>query len=47
VTYSNSGIIHEVTPDKSVVLSIDSGGSSFGYALWRESLYGEPPDIGM
>lgn len=47
VTYSNSGVIHEITPEKELVLVIQTSGSSFGYALWRDSLYGEPPDLGL
>lgn len=47
VTFSNDGIIHEVTPAKQVVLKLVTGGQSFGYSLWRESLYGEPSDIGL
>jgi hypothetical protein len=48
VTFSNDGVIHEIDAQGGLVLEITSGaGASFGYALWRESLYGEPPDIGM
>lgn len=47
VTYSNSGIIHEITPSKELVLEITTSGQSFGYALWRDSLYGEPPDLDL
>ena len=47
VTYSNNGVIHEITPDKQLVLEITTAGQSFGYALWRESLYGAPPDLGL
>jgi hypothetical protein len=48
VTYSNQGIIREIDPQRAVVLEIAGGGSnSFGYALWRETLYGPPPDISM
>ena len=45
VTYSNDGVIHEITPDKELVMKITSSGQSFGYALWLDSLYGEPSDI--
>ncbi len=46
ITYSNAGIIREIDPQKNVVLEIAGGGMNrFGYALWRESLYGLPPDI--
>ena len=47
VTYSNDGVIHEITPEKEVVMKIKSSGQSFGYALWVDSLYGEPSDIGL
>lgn len=47
VTYSNDGIIHEITADKEVVLEVHAAGQSFGYALWRDSLYGEPSDLGL
>jgi hypothetical protein len=46
VTFSNDGVIHEVDAEANLVLDIDSGGQAFGYALWRASLYGPPPDIG-
>jgi hypothetical protein len=45
VTYSNDGLIQEINSQGNVVLEVDGGMSSFGYALWRESLYGPPPDI--
>ena len=45
VTYSNDSLIQEVDPQGNVVLEIEGGNSSFGYAEWRESLYGEPIDI--
>jgi hypothetical protein len=45
VTYSNDGLIREIDAQRNVVLEIDGGNSSFGYSLWRESLYGPPPDI--
>ena len=47
ITYSNDGLIQEIDEDDNVVLEIDAGSPSFGYALWRETLYGEPPDIGQ
>ncbi|HEX6276824.1 MAG TPA: hypothetical protein VFZ53_27480, partial [Polyangiaceae bacterium] len=47
VTFSNDGLIQELDGQRSVVLEVDGGSSSFGYALWRESLYGPPPDISM
>jgi hypothetical protein len=45
VTFSNDSIIHEIDPDGNLVLAIDGGGDAMGYALWRETLYGPPPDI--
>ena len=52
VSYSNSqSYIHEIDKNQKLVLEIDlgagSGGPSLGYILWRASLYGPPPDIGM
>lgn len=41
VTYSNNGDIVEVTPNGMVVQSFST--SSFGYSMFRESLYGAPP----
>ena len=41
VTYSTSGIIHEVTPDGTLVQVFQMG--SVGYSMWRETLYGPPP----
>jgi hypothetical protein len=46
VTFSNDSLIHEVDADGNLVLEIDGGGDAMGYALWRETLYGPPPDIG-
>jgi hypothetical protein len=43
VTYSNAGIIHEVTADKTKVLEI-TGQKNLGYATWRKSLYGDSED---
>lgn len=45
VTYSNNSFIQEIDSQGTLVLEINGGGSSFGYALWRKSLYGPPPDI--
>ena len=48
ITYSNAGEVREVDSSGNVVLSIDrQGGPNFSYTMWRASLYGEPPDIGM
>jgi hypothetical protein len=46
VTFSNDSLLHEVDPDGNLVLEIDGGGDAMGYSLWRETLYGPPPDIG-
>jgi hypothetical protein len=38
----------EVDPQGNVVLQVNgASGTRFGYALWRESLYGPPPDISL
>lgn len=47
VTYSNSGIVHQIDEDGNLLLTIDSDGSSMGYTMWRETLYGPPPDIAL
>ena len=52
VSYSSSqSYIHEIDENQKLVLEIDLGagsnGPSLGYALWRASLYGPPPDIGL
>ncbi len=47
ITYSNAGIIHEVDESGTPVLKINSGGPSFGYSLWRKTLYGRPPDLDL
>lgn len=41
ITYSNSGPIQEVSPDKQVVRQLEPP-SSLGYTTFRESLYGPP-----
>jgi hypothetical protein len=45
VSYPVPSIMQEVNAAGEVVLQIDGGGPIFGYAVWRESLYGSPPDI--
>jgi hypothetical protein len=45
VTYSNASVVHEVDPENNLVMQFDGGGSRIGYTLWRETLYGPPPDI--
>ena len=48
ITYSNAGEIREVNDSGTVVLSLTrTGGPNFSYTMWRPSLYGPPPDIGM
>ena len=47
VTHSNDSIIQELDAQGNVVLQIDGGGSYLGYTVWRQSLYGPPPDIGL
>jgi hypothetical protein len=41
ITYSNSGVIQELTKDKTVVQSWTT--TSLGYTDYRETLYGPPP----
>ena len=41
MTFSTSGQIHEISPTGALVASFTS--LSFGYAEFRESLYGAPP----
>lgn len=41
VTFSNNGLIQELDSSWNVVQSLSA--SSFGYADWRETLYGGPP----
>jgi hypothetical protein len=43
VTFSTSGRIQEVDPSGNVVMTVRPSTSSFGYADFRESLYGQPP----
>lgn len=48
VTFSNDSIVHEVTPDKEVVLEwTGSANTRIGYTEWRPSLYGAPSDLGL
>jgi len=42
ITYSNTGVLHEVNSMGQVVQTI-SAGTPLGYAMHRESLYGPPP----
>lgn len=41
ITYSNSGVIQEVSPNKEVVRELDAD-FSVGYTTFRETLYGPP-----
>ena len=46
ITYSTSAVIHEVDAQGNLVLEItDASSNRIGYALWRPTLYGPPPDI--
>lgn len=48
ITYSNVGEVRELDSSGNAVLSITrTGGPNFSYTMWRPSLYGPPPDIGM
>jgi hypothetical protein len=40
VTFSNTGLIHEVDSSGKVVQTLSGG--SFGYSEWRQTLYGPP-----
>lgn len=43
ITYSTAGRIHEVDPSCNKVLEITT--ESIGYTVWRETLYGAPPNM--
>jgi hypothetical protein len=44
VTFSTGGQMHEITPSGTLVMKIAAPtGQNFGYAEFRESLYGPPP----
>jgi hypothetical protein len=45
VAYSNSGIVHEVDASGNLVMRFECQNAELGYALFRPSLYGPPPDI--
>jgi hypothetical protein len=48
VTFSNASVIKEIDGQNNVLLQINgASGARFGYALWQESLYGAPSDIGL
>ncbi len=44
VVYSMAGVIQEIDPEGGRVMSL-SIPAELGYATWRDSLYGPPPDI--
>lgn len=45
VTYSVAGVVHEIGPDGALVRSFETPvGGAFGYATFRTSLYGPPPE---
>lgn len=44
VTYSNAGIVREITPDQQVAMEFDGAGE-VGYTHWRPTLYGPPPSV--
>ena len=45
VTYANASIVQQVTPAGELVMQWQVENAWFGYTLWRETLYGPPPDI--
>lgn len=45
VTHSNASKVHEVDAERRLVMEWDGAGSRIGYTLWRQSLYGPPPDL--
>jgi hypothetical protein len=48
ITFSNASVMKEIDSMGNVVLQVNgANGTRFGYALWRDSLYGPPPDISM
>jgi hypothetical protein len=48
VTFSNPSVIKEIDGQNNVVLQINGTlPGRIGYALWQESLYGPPSDIGL
>jgi hypothetical protein len=42
VTYSTKGVIAEVSPAAALVQTLTYASSQFGYATFRETLYGPP-----
>jgi len=44
VTYSTAGRVHEVDPKANLIMEMRTN-KTIGYAVWRKSLYGPPPDI--
>src|SRR5690606_32325140 len=45
LTFSNAGLIREVSPEKETVMEVTSEGDAFGFVTWRDSLYGLPSDM--
>lgn len=45
IGYSVPSVMEEVNPDGDIVTEIDGGGPLWGYATWRPTLYGPPPNI--
>lgn len=44
VTFSNAGVVHEITPSGQLVFELSASGQRMGYSSWRESLYGLPAE---
>ena len=42
VTYSTKGLIQELDSSWNIVQTLKSSSNSYGYADWRETLYGPP-----
>ncbi len=42
ITYSNQGIMHEVDANQELIRTFSTDTASFGYAEYRETLYGPP-----
>lgn len=47
VTYSNDSVVHQVDPEKNLVLEFDGRGANIGYVLWTPSLYEPGPDLDL
>jgi len=44
ITSAAAGNIHVINPQQQLQASYSNGNQGFGYATFRSSLYGEPPD---